>query len=270
MVLHLAVLLSLAAVVIRQPVAEVRHIIETQLADALPTSEPFIPEINLPEFLAEGGSPAAGPDTNSLLASAPLGKGLNMVGAFGPLSGGGGIGGGGDGELIGGSKGLGFFGSRGTGKSVVFVVDMSGSMQGIRFIRAQQELVKAIHQLHVTQKFHVIFFNQHAVPLFFPRPPKDLVAATPSMKRGATRWIVERRPDAGTEPEEALVMALAMKPEVIYFLTDGEFPERCRQVCKDRNTYGAVIHTIALQSRDGIPLLEAIASDHKGTFKHVK
>lgn len=271
--LHLVLLLCLAAIVVQKRVNEAPSSIETRIVDLSPASEPFLPALDMPGQLNDGGSPAAGPAMDQLLATAPSGAGIDMTAAIGPLSGAGGVGLGGDGDgsgIMGAEQGIGFFGTRGSGKSVVFVVDMSGSMEGIRFVRAQQELVRAIHRLHVTQKFYVIFFNQHAVPMFSPRPPKELVAATPTMKRSVTRWIVERRPGTGTEPEESLLMALALKPEVIYFLTDGEFPERCREVCKEKNTHGTVIHTIALQSREGVSLLEAIAHDHKGTFKLVK
>jgi hypothetical protein len=273
-IFHAVLLLSLSLVVWHKAAQPWQPMIESRISEPDPVPESFVPEINLQDFLKKSGEPAKGEKTDDLLAAAPLAGGSNLLGTVGAPwgTGGPGSGGGGDGDggIIAGEKGMGFFGSKAKGNSVVFVVDMSGSMEGIRFIRAQQELVRAIHQLHVTQKFYVVFFNKQAVPLFFPRPTRGMVAATPAMKRSATRWIVERHPSAGTEPEEALVLALGMKPEVIYFLTDGEFPERCREVCKEKNTYGAVIHTIALQSREGIPLLEAIAQDHHGTFKLVQ
>ncbi|MDB5340231.1 MAG: hypothetical protein JWN70_5850, partial [Planctomycetaceae bacterium] len=37
-----------------------------------------------------------------------------------------------------------------------------------------------------------------------------------------------------------------------------------------KNTFGAVVNTIALQSREGVPLLQEIAGDNKGTFLFVK
>src|SRR5262245_18159127 len=43
--------------------------------------------------------------------------------------------------------GAGFFGSKGKGKSFVYVVDCSGSMYGERFRRAKTELVRSINKL---------------------------------------------------------------------------------------------------------------------------
>lgn len=270
LLVHVAVLLTLAAVVVAPEREFWAPVIESRLADPAPQLESFQPELNLVEFLAQTGAPAVGPLTDDLLVAAPIAAGLNLPRIVGPLSGQGGVGTGGEGVKVGAEQGVGFFGTRGNAKSVVFVVDMSGSMENGRFIRAQQELVKSIHQLHVTQKFYVIFFNKHAVPLFFPSPAPDLVVATPLMKRKATRWIIERHTGLGTEPQEAFIMALALKPEVIYFLTDGDFDGKCRDLVKEKNKAGTVIHTIALQNKDGIPLLEAIASDNKGVFKFIK
>ena len=270
MLLHVVVLCSLAAVVTAPDQEFWTPAIESRLADPRPQVEPFIPQLNLAEFLAQSGAPAVGPLTDDLLVAAPIAAGLSVPRIVGPLSGQGGVGAGGEGVKIGAEQGVGFFGTKGNAKSVVFVVDMSGSMENGRFIRAQQELVKSIHRLHVTQKFYVIFFNKQAVPLFFPSPAPDLVVATPLMKRKATRWITERRTGRGTDPEDAFIMALSLKPEVIYFLTDGDFDASCRELVKEKNKSGTVIHTIALQNKDGIPLLEAIAKDNKGIFKFIK
>ena len=271
LILHLALLLSLTAVVSQQePEADWMPLIQSRIENPGPPSEPFTPPVNLAEFLSESGSPAVGPVLDERPISAPLAAGIGMDVPVGELSGEGGLGAGGLGGKAGSETGIGFFGTRGTAKSVVFVVDMSGSMENGRFGRAQQELVRSIHKLHVTQQFYVIFFNSHAVPMFFPSTAKDLVSATPMMKRKVTRWINDRRTGQGTEPEDALVMALSFKPDVIYVLTDGEFPATCREIIKQKNTSGTIINTIALQSREGIPLLQDIASDNKGVFLFVK
>ena len=275
LVFHVAILAILATAVRYSHPDFAEPMVESTIIAVDPVHEQtFAPDLNLVELLGAGGAPESGPRGDDPLGIVPVSSGLNVSLTLGSLTGtggnGNGTGSGGEGGLMGGGKGLGFFGTEATGESVVFVVDMSGSMEGARFGRAQQELVRAIHKLHVTQQFSVIFFNTRAMPLFFPRSPRALSQATPSMKRSATRWIVERKPSLGTDPREALEMALAFQPEVIYFLTDGVFPEECRTICQEKNQSGTVIHTISFYSPEGAPLLEAIARDHRGTFRMVK
>jgi len=86
----------------------------------------------------------------------------------------GGTGGGGQGGGGPGGPGIGFFGSQAAGNSFVYVVDMSGSMQGGRFDRAISELIRSIGQLKTGQKFYVVFFNDQPLPLYAPRPATAL------------------------------------------------------------------------------------------------
>ena len=83
------------------------------------------------------------------LEMTPVTTGLNPgAGGSGlsPLAGIGAGTGTGDGNGVGGggAPGIGFFGTSSRASSVVFVVDMSGSMEGWRFARAKQELVRSI------------------------------------------------------------------------------------------------------------------------------
>ncbi|MGQ0633627.1 MAG: VWA domain-containing protein [Planctomycetaceae bacterium] len=182
---------------------------------------------------------------------------------------------GGEGEGVGSGKGpglgAGFFGTKTAGKTFVYVVDMSGSMKGRRFDRAQAELVRSIGKLGADQSFFVYFFNDRAYPLFDPRPAKGLLPATNGNKSRASRWIRTREPFSMTNPTLALQMALAMQPQVIYFLTDGELddPDLVRRVIREANSAKTQIHTIAFENEDGVRTLETIAAENNGTFRFI-
>lgn len=168
--------------------------------------------------------------------------------------------------------GAGFFGAKGAGKSFVYVVDMSGSMEGERFRRAVAELIRSINKLSPEQSFYVIFFNDKTFPMFDPQPAKGLIAANSSNKNRATKWIRNRRPSSTTDPTLALQKALAMKPEVVFLLTDGELdnPADVRHMIRRENKSGVVIHTIAFENEDGATTLETIATENNGTFRFVR
>jgi len=198
-----------------------------------------------------------------------------IKGVTGSGSGDGGSGGGsGGGTGIGQGPGIGagFFGTKGAGKSFIYIVDMSGSMYGDRFTRAKAELVKSIKRLNPEQKFYVFFFNDRTFPLFEPRPAKGMVPATKANVERASRWIGLRRAESTTNPNYALQQALEMKPEVIFLLTDGELdePEAVRQMIRKNNKSNVVIHTIAFENPEGGLTLEAIAKENNGVYRFVK
>ncbi len=181
----------------------------------------------------------------------------------------------GDGEV-------GFFGTKAKGKSFVFIVDCSGSMTTptgmfvprfqlpvTRFFRARQELYASLAQLSKNQAFYIIFYNHETFPMFFPRNAQALVPARPEFVGMARTWITKVEPGGGTDPREAFQLALALKPEVIFFLTDGAIPPATRLVAKQANKSRTIIHTIAFGILNHQDILKGIAADNGGRFRFV-
>lgn len=197
---------------------------------------------------------------------------MGMAGSGSGDGGSGGGSGGGTGIGQGPGIGAGFFGTKGAGKSFIYVVDMSGSMYGDRFSRAKAELIKSINKLNAEQKFYVFFFNDRTFPLFEPKPAKGMIPANKANKDRASRWIGLRRAESTTNPNYALQQALEMKPEVIFLLTDGELdePEAVRQMIRNHNKSNVVIHTIAFENEEGGLTLESIAKENNGIYRFVK
>jgi hypothetical protein len=234
-----------------------------------------------PKEMGGGGtpfeSPLEGPLTAQDASQTPSAIGVALRAPLGEPGGGGDGGdgggrGGGIGTGVGPGFGAGFFGTKAAAKSLVYVVDMSGSMTGARFERAKKELVKSINQLNAEQKFYVYFFNDRTFPLFDPKPAAGLIPASNSNKERAVRWIKSRQAESTTNPNYALRQALEMRPEVIFLLTDGELdePDIVRQMIRQNNKSGVVIHTIAFENEDGGVTLEAIATENNGIYRFVK
>jgi hypothetical protein len=163
-----------------------------------------------------------------------------------------------------------FFGTGIRADTVVFVVDMSGSMNdGGRFERAVHELVRSLNAMAPTQKFFVFFFNGETHPMLGMRSA-EMMAATPANRAKVVKWIKTLRPDNDTAPEEALKWALKLQPQVIYFLTDGEIPDMTGDTVKKFNhEHKTVIHTIAIGTEEGAEMLRAIAHDNGGKYQFV-
>lgn len=196
----------------------------------------------------------------ALAGSSGSGSGAGRFDAVASL----GTGGGGSG------KGVGFFGTRSRADTVVFVVDMSGSMNdGRRFDRAVDELNRSLNALVPSQKFFVFFFNGVTFPMLNQHSAK-LTAATPGNRNKVLKWIKTLQPDGDTAPEDALERALKLKPQVIYFLTDGEIPPTTRDTAaKFNREHKTVIHTIAFVTEEGAEMLRGIAKDNRGKYRFV-
>lgn len=112
-----------------------------------------------------------------------------------------------------------FFGSSAEGRKICYVVDCSGSMQGI-FCRVQKELIKSVEGLEADHYFYVIFF---ASDKLYEYGDGRLMRATPQVKSAICKFIRSVRPAGTTNAMAALERAMQLRdaPAVIYFLTDG-------------------------------------------------
>jgi hypothetical protein len=163
-----------------------------------------------------------------------------------------------------------FYGTEARGTRFVYVVDCSQSMTGARFDKACSELLSSILTLGKKQSFYVVFFNTEEFPQFYPVIDNFLSAASTASFDKLSAWMRNVRPMGGTNPAPALKRALQLEPDAIFLLSDGEFDLRpSMQVIHNFNRSRAVIHTVALGSPAGRPMLEAIAAATGGTYRFV-
>jgi hypothetical protein len=197
------------------------------------------------------------------------GGGMDVpLGGWGDLGLAGGGGGTGVGNRGGGRGGFGtFFGSRVRGRNFVYVVDRSGSMgsQG-KLKAAKEELVRSIGDLTPRQKFFIIFYDSGC----YPMPANGLVMATEENKALCLPWIESIGPGTSTQPEEAMVLALGLRPDAVWLLSDGDFTNRDSAINTINNAnmnVRAQIHTIVYHNPTGQGRfdLESIAKNNRGT-----
>jgi len=169
-----------------------------------------------------------------------------------------------------GSGGAEFFGIGGKGGSFIYVVDTSGSMneQG-KWERARAELLRSIEHLGKEQKYNIIFYNDGWIPMVVNKP----VLATAKQFDRTRRWVNHVWPSGGTYPLQALLHALALEPDAIYFLSDGRFDPAVIEALRIQNpsSSGQIpIHAIAFVNTESIGLMQQIAKQSGGTFRFVK
>jgi hypothetical protein len=175
------------------------------LAEILPSSQPLGPE-SLQKALP-------GPQT--------IGQGL--IPGSGPGGGGGSGGGSGGGVGRGVGPGTQFFGARDHAHSFTYVIDCSGSMASHSSLEvAKRELLASLEQLPPDAEFAVVFYNMVPKMLTDPQGQKGLMSATAANKARIRAQLATILPDGGTDHMSALRAALALKSEVIFFLTDAD------------------------------------------------
>ncbi|MGD0654432.1 MAG: VWA domain-containing protein [Thermoguttaceae bacterium] len=101
-------------------------------------------------------------------------------------------------------------------RRMVFVVDISGSMEGPRLLAAKRELMKAIDGLSDDAAFNIVVFSDQATVW-----RRSLMPATPAVKKAAMNFIYVLRAGGHTAAYDALDAAFRFDAEAIYFLSDG-------------------------------------------------
>lgn len=122
----------------------------------------------------------------------------------------------------------GVFGVVGTGSRFVYVFDRSGSMGshlGRPLAAAKSELLRSLQDLQEVHQFQIVFYNEHP-HVFNPRTgPPALIWGDPASKRLAERFVRAIDASGGTRHLEALHIALGMRPDAVFFLTDADEPQ---------------------------------------------
>ena len=140
-----------------------------------------------------------------------------------------------------------FLDAEGLGDRLVYVVDCSKSMrkpfpspERSRLGRVKRELMGSIAGLSDRQKFFVIFFNDQALPM----PGGRYLAGGPGGAERVRPWIGRVGGGGQTDPEDALLMALSLRPDAVFFLTDGDFDKVTVDRVVASNARGTRVHAI--------------------------
>lgn len=183
---------------------------------------------------------------------------------------------GGIGSGFGGKVSVSVFGAEGNANSFVYVFDQSGSMDeyGGRPMRvAKAELIRSLEPLGSLQQFNIIFYNEKPYPWKIGK----MIFANDINKSGAIKYVEGVIPRGGTRHFDALVEALRLSPEVIFFLTDGDENDALKpgqlEALTKRNerSPGAQINVIQFGSGPGgqSHFLRKLAAQNRGQYMYV-
>lgn len=183
-----------------------------------------------------------------------------------------------------------FMGVQATGTSVVFVVDVSGSMvNGTKSVKTyevlEREVAKFIHTLDDRSAFGIVVFSHDAKSF-----KQNLVRANREEKERAVNWLKKLSPEAyvdpksseeerafhrGTRADRGLAEAFELKPDIIFFVSDGEptgaTPAQILKQVEQSQGSGkkTAINSVAYLADSGQKFMRELAEKNGGTFREV-
>ncbi len=286
LLIHAAVLALAAILTIRYPGAdaggvheadtvEFAMMTENELASMLASADeparPVVPESLTPIDPAATALQETDPVTSDLTADTDLDVELD--------AGAGDVGDSGEGVVTGaGGGGASFFGLEAQGSRFAYIVDRSSSMRGEKMARTRAELSESIGALTENGEFLIVFYSDQPEALGGRPRWRD---ASERSKAEARRLITSVMPMGGTKPLPAFEMVFErrIKPDAIYFMTDGKFsdsvPER---IAAMNRRYRIPIHCILFGepstngaiAREVRDLMRQIADASGGRFRQVE
>ena len=178
-----------------------------------------------------------------------------------------------------------FAGVDGGGNHFVYLVDSSKSMKN--FDEARLELLRSVDSLQPDHRFYVVFYDQTPEPMRLTDPNRDeprSVLATREHKLALRRWAMTIQQQRGKSPTDVLPMVFALRPDVIFLLSDGQFSARTEEVIREHNRvenlFGdsrprSIIHTIRYpgtskaEARQAEVQMRRIAAENGGQYRNV-
>ncbi len=116
------------------------------------------------------------------------------------------------------------FGVEGRGNKFVYVFDRSASMEGPPLAAAKRQLIESLGSLAGIHQFHIIFFNHRLQSFDITGGSQRIAFGSDRNKQLAANFVGGIIADGGTDRFAALKAALALRPDVIFFLTDADDP----------------------------------------------
>jgi hypothetical protein len=192
---------------------------------------------------------------------------------------------------LGGGSMMSFFKTKVEAKSMVVVVDVSGSMLGglkseKTYEVLEDEVSSLIRSLPPTARFGVVAFSRDARAF-----RKGLVAASSDDKSKAISWLKKMSPTVihdsrtdedekqfhhGTRADLGLEVAFAMKPDVIFFASDGEPTgkkpaEILEQVqgLQANLSKPVIVNVVAYLADNGQRFMRDLAEKNAGSFREI-
>jgi hypothetical protein len=164
---------------------------------------------------------------------------------------------------------------------VIYVIDRSDSMNGYGsrpWLAAKSELAESLGRLGETQFFQLILYNEQPSPFRGVNAADGIVQMIQGEAGAVTRaqnYLEGAEAFGGTNHYDALRMAIRMRPDVIFFLTDGHVPgltdRELAEIRRSADQAGTTIHAIEFGTTpqpQPATFLQILANQSRGKYRY--
>ncbi|MFN9712319.1 MAG: vWA domain-containing protein [Planctomycetota bacterium] len=176
-----------------------------------------------------------------------------------------------------------FFGAKAAGNNFVFVVDCSPSMaRDNAFESAKEEIVRSLSMLKPKQRYFILLFGSQIDTIQFPgsEPEQYLLRASPENLEKTLLWVQRAKiQKEGRHPIDAVKQAIAMQPDGIFLLFDGDtkvgnWTGRIRDLNRNddllsQGETNIPIHVIHFFRDEFAPEMKRLADENEGSYRFV-
>ncbi|MBL0141720.1 MAG: marine proteobacterial sortase target protein [Betaproteobacteria bacterium] len=155
-------------------------------------------------------------------------------------------------------------------RETIFIIDTSGSMQGLSMQQAKEALLTGLATLTPRDRFNVAEFNSVTRPMW-----PDALPATQDNVKYARAWVSKLRADGGTEMAGALTFALNGRDNPGYlrqvvFMTDGAVGNEDQLFKLIAQRLGSTrLFTVGIGAAPNSHFMAKAAQFGRGTFTYI-
>jgi Ca-activated chloride channel family protein len=162
------------------------------------------------------------------------------------------------------------------GDRFTYVIDRSGSMMDEKIVYARAQLSSSLNVLQPYQQFQILFYNETVTKLRVPGQNREgFYAATGRNVRRALAAVSAQESVGGTKHIEALNASVQLKPDVVFFLTDGHKPvpnvgsiAALRKLNGGRSRIHCIEFGVGANTSAGT-WLQKVARENGGQYKYI-
>lgn len=161
-------------------------------------------------------------------------------------------------------------------KDVIFVIDISGSMEGDKLKQAKEALRFGLQKtLKESDRFNIVAFDDRIMPM-----SQSMLFASPASLSQALDFVDKLKAVGGTNINDSLVAAMQMfedngRPHNLIFLTDGEpsasitDPNLIAANVRAANRHRTRLFSFGVGANVNQVLLEKLAADNRGAGSNI-